>query len=162
MNQMTVVEVTYLSARYRISGSGYSLEGRVEHPAGTTAVIEDALLPFLVANDADLIGDAVVGDPTEGALLVLGHKAGVDVDATRGKLPRVATLPFDSTYKLMATFHETADTSRTPRDPLLRQGGGPCGHGPGCHGSVGREDYPLGCQPRGAGSKRTRSHSGTR
>ena len=114
MNQMTVVEVTDLSARYRISGSGYSLEGRVEHPAGTTAVIEDAISPFLMANDADLIGDAVVGDPTEGALLVLGHKAGVDVDATRGKLPRVATLPFDSTYKLMATFHETADTSGHP------------------------------------------------
>ena len=114
MNQMTVVEATDLAARYRISGSGYGLEGRVEHPVGTAAVIEDAILPFLMANDADLIDDAVVGDPTEGALLVLGHKARVDVDGTRGKLPRVATLPFDPTYKLMATFHETADSSGHP------------------------------------------------
>ncbi len=114
MNQMTVVEVTDLATHYTISGSGYSLEGRVEHPAGTTAIIEDAIAPLLVANDADLVDGAVVGDPTEGALLVLGHKAGVDVDATRERLPRVATLPFDPTYKFMATFHKTADSSGHP------------------------------------------------
>ena len=53
----------------------------------------------------------VVGDPTEGALLVLGHKAGLDIDATREKYPRLATLPFDPTYKLMATFNKATDAS---------------------------------------------------
>ena len=62
-------------------------------------------MPFLVANDATLVDGEVVGDPTEGALLVLGHKAGVDIEGTRDALPRLATLPFDPTYKLMATFH---------------------------------------------------------
>jgi P-type Ca2+ transporter type 2C len=111
MNQMTAVEVLDPTDRYVISGSGYGLEGRVTHPAGTTDTIEDAIVPFLVANDATIVDGAVVGDPTEGALLVLGHKAGIDIEATRARLPRVATLPFDPTYKLMATFHEVTDAS---------------------------------------------------
>ena len=52
-----------------------------------------------------------MGDPTEGALLVLGHKAGLDIDATRERLPRLATLPFDPTYKLMATFNAATDAT---------------------------------------------------
>ena len=106
LNQMTAVEVLDPTDRYTITGSGYGLEGRVEHPVGTTDTIEDAIVPFLVANDATLVDGQVVGDPTEGALLVLGHKAGVDIEATRDALPRLATLPFDPTYKLMATFHQ--------------------------------------------------------
>ena len=53
----------------------------------------------------------VVGDPTEGALLVLAHKAGLDIEASREQLPRLATLPFDPTYKLMATFNSATDSS---------------------------------------------------
>ncbi|MFI5662507.1 cation transporting ATPase C-terminal domain-containing protein [Streptomyces sp. NPDC051684] len=55
-----------------------------------------------------------MGDPTEGALLVLGHKAGLDVAATRERLPRLATLPFDPAYKLMATFHAAHDGQGRP------------------------------------------------
>ena len=114
MNQMTVVEVLDPAGRYEISGSGYGLEGRVMHTAGTTDTIEDAIAPFLVANDASIVDGAVVGDPTEGALLVLGYKTGIDIETTRERLPRVATLPFDPTYKLMATFHEMADPTGRP------------------------------------------------
>ena len=56
----------------------------------------------------------VVGDPTEGALLVLGYKAGLDIEATRERLPRLATLPFDPTYKLMATFNSATDAAGRP------------------------------------------------
>jgi Ca2+-transporting ATPase len=105
LNQMTAVEVLDPTDRFTITGSGYGLEGRVEHPVGTTDTIEDAIVPFLVANDALLVDGEVVGDPTEGALLVLGAKAGIDIEGTREELPRLATLPFDPTYKLMATFH---------------------------------------------------------
>jgi P-type Ca2+ transporter type 2C len=110
MNQMTVAEVVTSTDRYTVSGSGYQLEGRIHHVAGDTATIEHAILPFLVANDAKLVEGKVVGDPTEGALLVLGHKAGLDIDATRDTLPRLATLPFDPAYKLMATFHTVTDS----------------------------------------------------
>ncbi|MFD7394395.1 cation-translocating P-type ATPase [Streptomyces virginiae] len=111
MNQMTAVEVLSPTDRYTVSGTGYGLEGKVHHAAGSAAGIEDAILPYVVASDAKLVGGAVVGDPTEGALLVLAHKAGLDSDATRDALPRLATLPFDPEYKLMATFHAAADAS---------------------------------------------------
>jgi Ca2+-transporting ATPase len=109
MNQMTAVEVLDPTDRYTISGSGYELEGQVHRAAGTSDTIEDAILPYVVASDAALVDGKVVGDPTEGALLVLAFKAGLDVAATRERYPRLATLPFDPTYKLMAAFTKTTD-----------------------------------------------------
>lgn len=114
MNQMTVVEVLSPTDRYTVSGTGYRLDGKIHHAAGSSAGIEDAVLPYLIASDAKLVDGEVVGDPTEGALLVLGHKAGLDIDATRGRYPRLATLPFDPDYKLMATFNSTVDASGRP------------------------------------------------
>ena len=114
LNQMTAVEVVTPTDRYTISGMGYGLDGKVHHAAGSSASIEDAILPYLVASDAKLVDGKVVGDPTEGALLVLGYKAGLDIDATRDRLPRLATLPFDPTYKLMATFNSTVDGAGRP------------------------------------------------
>ena len=95
----------------RSPGSATSLEGKVHHAAGTSASIDDAVLPYIIASDAKLVNGKVVGDPTEGALLVLAHKAGLDIEASREKFPRLATLPFDPTYKLMATFNSTTDAS---------------------------------------------------
>ena len=111
LNQMTAVEVIDPTDRFTISGMGYGLEGKVHHASGSSDTIEDAILPYVVASDATLVEGKVVGDPTEGALLVLGYKAGLDVDATRERLPRLATLPFDPTYKLMATFNSAVDAS---------------------------------------------------
>jgi P-type Ca2+ transporter type 2C len=111
MNQMTAVEVLDPTDRYTITGSGYSLEGKISHPAGKTDTLDAAILPYVVASDAKLVDGKVVGDPTEGALLVLAYKAGMDIEETREQLPRLATLPFDPTYKLMATFNQTTDAS---------------------------------------------------
>ncbi|MEU6550029.1 HAD-IC family P-type ATPase [Streptomyces sp. NPDC046915] len=114
MNQMTAVEVVDPGDRYTVSGTGYGLQGKVHHAVGSSPDMESAILPYLVANDARLVDGEVVGDPTEGALLVLGHKAGVDIDATRDRLPRLATLPFDPSYKLMATFNAATDAAGRP------------------------------------------------
>ncbi|HEY1343773.1 MAG TPA: HAD-IC family P-type ATPase, partial [Streptosporangiaceae bacterium] len=111
MNQMTAVEVISPANQYTISGIGYGLAGQVHHAVGAAAAIDDAILPYLIASDAKLVDGKVVGDPTEGALLVLGFKAGIDIDETRGRLPRLATLPFDPTYKLMATFNSAIDAA---------------------------------------------------
>ncbi|MGI6876690.1 cation-translocating P-type ATPase [Amycolatopsis sp. 3B14] len=114
MNQMTAVEVVDPGDRYTVSGSGYDLDGRIHRVAGAADGIGEAILPYLVASDARLVDGKVVGDPTEGALLVLGHKAGIDVEGTREALPRLATLPFDPAYKLMATFHRARDAAGEP------------------------------------------------
>ena len=111
MNQMTAVEVVDPTDRYAITGTGYSLDGKIIHPAGKTDTLDAAILPYVVASDAKLVGGKVVGDPTEGALLVLAHKAGVFIEGTRERLPRLATLPFDPGYKLMATFNQATDGS---------------------------------------------------
>jgi Ca2+-transporting ATPase len=125
MNQMTAVEVVVPADRYTISGTGYGLEGTVHRAAGSTDIFEDAILPYLIASDAKLVDGKVVGDPTEGALLVLGHKCGLDIDATRERLPRLATLPFDPSYKLMATFNSTVDGSGRPIVRLFVKGAAP-------------------------------------
>ena len=109
MNQMTAVEVVAVKNRYTISGIGYGLDGTIQRPVGAAPSIETAILPYLIANDATLVDGKVVGDPTEGALLVLGHKAGLDIDGTRAQFSRLATLPFDPTYKFMATFNDTTN-----------------------------------------------------
>jgi Ca2+-transporting ATPase len=111
MNQMTAVEVVDATDRYAITGTGYGLEGTITHPAGQTDTLDAAILPYVIASDTRLVDGKVVGDPTEGALLVLAHKAGVSIDATREQLPRLATLPFDPSYKLMATFNQAQDAS---------------------------------------------------
>jgi Ca2+-transporting ATPase len=125
MNQVTVTEVIDPTDRYAITGMGYGLEGEVEHAAGNTNTIENAILPFLVANDARLVDGKVVGDPTEGALLVLGHKARLDVEGTQAAYPRLATLPFDPTYKFMAVFANTHNASGKPVVRAFVKGAGP-------------------------------------
>ncbi|GJF32513.1 ATPase [Kitasatospora sp. NE20-6] len=114
MNQVTVVEVLSPTDRYTVSGTGYGLDGKVHHAAGTAGGIEDAVLPYLIASDTKLVDGRVVGDPTEGALLVLCHKAGLDIEGTRERFPRLATLPFDPDYKLMATFNSAVDDAGRP------------------------------------------------
>jgi P-type Ca2+ transporter type 2C len=110
LNQMTAVELTIPGRRYSISGSGYSTEGAIKHVAGQPDVaLEQFLLPMLLASDAVVTEGELIGDPTEGALIVLAEKGGLDAAGTRETYPRVAELPFDAAYKLMATFHRMED-----------------------------------------------------
>ena len=66
-------------------------------------------MPMILASDAVIRDGEMIGDPTEGALVVLAAKGGLDPETHAGRPPRVATLPFDSDYKLMATFHRMKD-----------------------------------------------------
>ena len=72
------------------------------------------MFPCALCNDSDISDGAVVGDPTEGALYVLAQKGGVNVKAFRESHPRIASVPFDSDYKFMATFHEMKRADGTP------------------------------------------------
>jgi Ca2+-transporting ATPase len=71
--------------------------------------LDPYLLPMILCADATVDGENLVGDPTEGALIVLAAKGGLDIEETRRSYPRVAEVPFDSDYKFMATFHEMDD-----------------------------------------------------
>ena len=106
LNQMTATEMAIPGRRYVISGSGYSTEGAIRRVAGQPDTpLDDFLLPMALASDAVVRDGTMIGDPTEGALVVLAEKGGIDVAATREHYPRVAELPFDAAYKMMATFH---------------------------------------------------------
>jgi P-type Ca2+ transporter type 2C len=110
LNQMTAVELVMPDQRYTISGGGYSAEGQINRVAGQPNVdLEPYFLPMALAADAVARNGELVGDPTEGALVVLAEKGHVDAVSTREAYPRVAELPFDAAYKLMATFHRLQD-----------------------------------------------------
>ncbi len=158
LNQVTVVEVVDAVDRYTVSGLGYGLQGKVEHAAGTTPSIENAILPYVVANDATIVNDKVVGDPTESALLVMARKAEVGVDPTRDLYPRLATLPFDPTYKLMAAFCSARDKSGKDVVRVLRQRRRAGDHRPLHDGARERRPGPLGRGARQARRRRHRAH----
>jgi Ca2+-transporting ATPase len=110
LNKMTARELVVPGhPPYKVSGEGYSTTGEISHVGGERLDLDPYLLPMVLCADAVLDGDALIGDPTEGALIVLGAKGGLDIDETRAVYPRVGEVPFDSEYKFMATFHEMTD-----------------------------------------------------
>jgi Ca2+-transporting ATPase len=116
LNQMTAQELWMAGRRFTVSGQGYSTEGRIRTTDGSPlpGTVEDTLLAMALCTDSELRNGEVIGDPTEGALLVLAEKGGIDTAALRRDKPRVAEVPFDSDYKFMATFHRWTD--RAGRD----------------------------------------------
>jgi len=112
LNQMTAVAMAVVGRRYAIEGSGYGTEGRINRVAGETEIpLDQFLMPMVLASDAVITADGLIGDPTEGALVALAAKGGVDAASTRQAYPRIAELPFDAAYKLMATFHKMPSES---------------------------------------------------
>jgi cation-transporting ATPase F len=120
-NQMTVTTVWTPTDTYRCSGGGYAPEGDLRGSGGVIAEpdADQALLWTLrvagLCNDATLHRDEqgawhVVGDPTEGALLVVAEKAGLTARTLAEEFPRVAELPFASERQYMATVHQSLRT----------------------------------------------------
>jgi Ca2+-transporting ATPase len=110
LNQMTAVELTIPGRRHTVSGTGYGFDGTIARVGGDADVpLDSFLLPCVLASDAVVKDGDLIGDPTEGALVVLAEKGGVGTVATRETYPRLATLPFDAEYKMMATFHRMKD-----------------------------------------------------
>lgn len=113
-NEMTVQRLVTSECSFEISGAGYAPEGAF-HLAGTTvpalahADVPEATRAAVLCNDARLTrrdeGWKLHGDPTEGALLTLALKAGLDPAAERAALPRIDAIPFESRHRLMATLH---------------------------------------------------------
>ena len=115
LNKMTARQFTVPGQnRYKVTGEGYSTQGQLLHSGETTIDLDEVLLPMALCADARLDGEALIGDPTEGALIVLAAKGGVDLDGARQTYPRVAEVPFDAEYKFMATFHNMTNAAGKP------------------------------------------------
>jgi Ca2+-transporting ATPase len=107
MNEMMVSMLYSGGSWFHVDGEGYRKSGAIRSVAGTPTP-DFTRLAYGLALDTDAtVSDdgAVVGDPTEAALVVLAAKLGVDAEETRRTYPRLAEVPFDSEYKFMATFH---------------------------------------------------------
>src|SRR6266576_2187705 len=112
LTQMTAVQMTAVGRRYAVDGKGYATAGRITRVGGQADIsLDEFLVPMVLASDAVVRDGELIGDPTEGALVVLAAKGGIDAVSTRERYPRIAELPFDAAYKLMATFHTMTDAS---------------------------------------------------
>ncbi|TWD79993.1 Ca2+-transporting ATPase [Kribbella amoyensis] len=115
LNKMTARELAIPGQnRFLVTGEGYRTEGEIKHVGGSRMDLDPYLLPMALCADAVLDGEALIGDPTEGALIVLAAKGGLDLDETRRSHPRIGEVPFDSEYKFMATFHAMTGTDGRP------------------------------------------------
>ena len=113
-NAMTVQRVVTASSVYEVSGTGYAPDGGF-HVGGAAVAPEAhpqlALIAraALLCNDAALQNDhgqwTLTGDPTEGALLTIALKAGLDAPAEHQAWPRTDAIPFESEHRFMATLH---------------------------------------------------------
>ncbi|MFF7356393.1 cation-translocating P-type ATPase [Streptomyces filipinensis] len=109
--EMTVVQVWADGASHAVSGVGYAPAGEITD-AGP---VRDLLRAAALCSNARLVPPTgrdpwrVLGDTTEGALLVAARKAGLDPAREEAGTPRVAEHPFDSARKLMSTVHRDSD-----------------------------------------------------
>ncbi|MEY3055142.1 MAG: hypothetical protein RL550_1665, partial [Actinomycetota bacterium] len=116
LNEMTARRLVVQNRDHAVTGEGYSPEGSIEKiPGDVPFTMDNALMGMALCNDAVIRYEnddwQLVGDPTEGALAVLATKGGLDVADLRVRYPRVAEVPFDSSTKVMATFHEVIGSS---------------------------------------------------
>lgn len=119
--KMVAAEVWAAGTTFTVTGSGYEPDGHI-WTEGNIVVADDhpelrrLLEAAVFCNDARLVPPSthggewtVVGDPTEGALLSLAMKGGIDDSGARRRMRRLAELPFDSTRKRMTTVHAAVD-----------------------------------------------------
>ncbi len=133
-NEMTVRSLWVPWMEVEVSGVGYAPEGeflkrnggngrgkgkgdgRKRLSAEEMEALRDPLLVSVLCNNSRLVREEgkwrVIGDPTEGALVVLGMKAGLDPQEAAQRHRRVAELPFDSSRKMMTVVCEEGGSRR--------------------------------------------------
>ncbi len=113
LNQMTARRMVFQGRRFDVSGEGYGADGNIAAADGGALPGFSALaLPAALANESRIRDGALIGAPTEGALLALATKCGIERDAAVASKPRIAEIPFDSEHKFMASFHHDGDIVR--------------------------------------------------
>ena len=114
-NELTVQKIITAEASYDIEGIGYRPEGEIRRKGQPIDPVQDPVLmefarAALLCNDAALNTDGtgewcLSGDPTDGALLALALKAGLDREEEMARQSRSDVIPFESELQFMATLH---------------------------------------------------------
>lgn len=130
-NEMTVTRLWVDGTFAEITGSGYEPEGEFkiqdqvidvnDYPALNTA-----LWIGVLNNDAQLEKTGsngkssyrIIGDPTEGSILVAAAKAGIGQDNLNEAFPRAQEIPFDSVRKRMVTIHTVEKPDAVAVSPI--------------------------------------------
>jgi len=120
-NEMSVQRVITAGNSFEVSGSGYSphggfaIAGREVFPEDFAELAELGRAALL-CNDAELRSPLtsgatwhIEGDPTEGALLAMAAKTGLDIAFERNALRRTDLIPFEAQHRFMATLHHDLD-----------------------------------------------------
>lgn len=105
--EMTVREAHVLGRKFEFSGSGYQLEGSVV--GGESKNLDLLLRIGVLCNNSHMQSGVVLGDSTEGALLVSSEKNKQSYEAIREEMLRVDEVPFTSERKIMTTVHKADD-----------------------------------------------------
>lgn len=135
-NEMTVREIWTKVAYYNVSGVGYEPKG--DFYVGDKKVdvknlpneLSLLLKIGLLCNNSRLVRPtdenpswSIIGDPTEGSLVVLAEKAGFTLEEMSREYPRISQLPFDSRRKRMTSIHKSGKeiyvfTKGAPKETL--------------------------------------------
>lgn len=136
-NEMTVTRVAVDGEFIEVTGSGYQPEGKFRQNGQNVDLAEKfpgirtALWIGALNNDATLETDydeegkkthRMVGDPTEGALLVAAAKAGALPEPLSQSYPRIEEIPFSSERKRMVTIHNIEQPEKEDVSPFYDQG----------------------------------------
>ncbi|MCC5628472.1 cation-translocating P-type ATPase [Nostoc sphaeroides CHAB 2801] len=132
-NKMVVQSVFTNNKTFRVIGEGYTPTGDFQLDGQKISLENSPEISALsvacaICNDSVLQKEqgewAILGDPTEGALLTLAGKAGIEKDQWNSKLPRVREFPFSSERKRMSVISQvegvaTGDASSRGIDPAI-------------------------------------------
>ena len=119
-NKMVVQSVYTNNSSFRVTGEGYAPTGDFQLNGENVSLDQHPEIPALlvacaVCNDSVLQQDKgqwiILGDPTEGALVTLAGKAGIEKDQWSSKLPRVGEFPFSSERKRMSVITQVEEVS---------------------------------------------------
>ena len=115
-NEMTACVFALDQRRVEVTGAGYATKGTFRIGDKLIDPLADESLALalrigMLCNDAKVEradgNEAVLGDPTEVALIIAAEKAGINLTALTQEFPRLSELPFDSFSKRMVTVHQT-------------------------------------------------------